>query len=99
MNVLKATWTDGRVVLDGPADWPDGRRLEVREDAPFGITFLSEAEQGDDPVAVERWLAELRATPPVPVDEAAKTAWRAWEQQVAAFNVEAVRRQFEAGAP
>ena len=60
MSVIKATWKNGQVLLDRPADWPDGRRLVVMEERPTEIAFMTEDEQSDDPQAIERWIAELR---------------------------------------
>ena len=37
MSAIKATWKNGQVLLDGPADWPDGRRLVVMEQHPAEV--------------------------------------------------------------
>ena len=99
MAPVKATWRDGRVVLDGGTDWPEGQRLIVTADSAAGIKFLTEDEQGDDPAAVQAWVEDLLATPPVPCDPAREAERAAWDGVMRQYNIEAVRRQFEGGAP
>ena len=60
MNAVKATWKNGQVVLDGRADWPEGRRLVVAE-APF----VEDDDQPDDPDAIAQWITEFDAIPPL----------------------------------
>lgn len=99
MSTIKATWKNGQVLLDGPADWPEGRCLVVTEERPASIPFMTEEEQSDDPEAVERWVEELRALPGLtmtPEQEAEMTAWR---RKAKEFNLDAVRRQMEEGVP
>jgi len=99
MNAVKATWRNGQVVLDSPAEWPEGRRLVVAEETSGEIPFMTEADQRDDPQSVQEWMDELRAIPPLPMSaeqEAEMLAWRQWARD---FNVEAVRRQMQEGMP
>ncbi len=97
MSSIKATWKNGRIVLDGPADWPDGHRLVVTEERPAVVEFMTEDQQSDDPEEIERWIAELRASPALtltPEQEADRIAWR---NKVKEFNLQAVRRQMDEG--
>ena len=32
MNAIRGTFKNGQVVLDGPADWPEGCRLRIAPD-------------------------------------------------------------------
>lgn len=95
MKILEATWMNGQVVLDRRPDWPEGRRLIVKEADRPEIEFMTEEEQSDDPQAIQRWIDELRAIPPVPELPDADGDSRAWEETMARFNIEAVRKQFE----
>jgi hypothetical protein len=61
------------------------------------IEFMTEEEQSDDPEAVQQWIDDLRAIPPVPVDPEREAEWRAWSEKMRQFNVEAMRKQFEEG--
>jgi hypothetical protein len=71
MSALKAVWKQGQVVLEGSADWPEGRRLIVQEDVLSAIVFMTEEEQRDDEAAVQSWIDDLRALGPL-VDEKAR---------------------------
>ena len=93
MSAIKATWKNGAVVLDNPADWPEGHRLVVIEERSPDVEFMTEAQQSDDPEAIERWIEELRAAPVLtmtPEQEAEMTAWR---QKAKEFNLQARRQQ------
>jgi hypothetical protein len=96
---MKATWKNGHIVLDGPASWPEGSRLVINEELPADIEFLTEEEQADDLGSIERWIAELREIPPLPMTPEQEADMLAWRQKVKAFNLEAVRRQMEEGIP
>jgi hypothetical protein len=76
---------------------PEGSRLVIREEPPGDIPFLTEEEQGDDPAAVQQWIDELRALPPLPMTSEQEAELLAWRRTMKEFNVEAVRRPMEAG--
>jgi hypothetical protein len=103
MGALKAIWKDGRVCLEGEADWPEGSRLIVQpvesakdEDEVCELRFMTEEEQGDDPESIQRWIDELNALPtPPPLDPVREAEWEAWMKRMADYNIEAVRRDFE----
>ncbi len=62
------------------------------------IDFMTEDEQGDDPVGVQHWIGDLRSIPPAPQNDEKEAEWREWEGKMRVFNIEAVRKQFEGGA-
>ena len=97
MKVVKATWKNGRVELDSPAEWPEGRRLVVAEEPPAEITFLTEEEQCDDPESVRQWIDDLRAIPPLPMTPEQEEEMLVWRQRVKDYNLQAVSRQMEEG--
>ena len=99
MKTLSAIWQNGQVVLDGQADWPDGSRLVVRADPSHGFEFMTEEEQGDTPQAIQQWIDDLRSTPDVAEEPDERTARLAWQQEMRRFNIEAIRKQFEAESP
>ena len=61
--------------------------------------FLTEDEQGDDPEAVQQWIDDLRRIPPMPFSPENEAESREWEEKMRQFNIEAVRKQFEADSP
>lgn len=99
MSAIRATWQNGQVLLDNPADWPEGHRLVVMEEHPANIEFMTEDEQSDEPQAVERWIEELHALPALtwtPEQEAEVMAWR---QKAKEFNLQAMRQRMEEEVP
>lgn len=58
------------------------------------IEFMSEEDQSDDPVEIQKWIDELRAIPGLPDDPRDDPDWMAWEEKMRLYNVEAVRQQF-----
>jgi len=99
MSGIKATWKNGQVVLDSPAGWPEGRRLVILEAPPADIEFMTEEDQTDDPAAVQEWIDELRAVPPLPLTPQQEAELLTWRQKVKEYNLQAVRRQMEEGIP
>ncbi len=96
----------GQIVIDEPMDLPDGSEVTIlgrTADEPShdlgAIDFMTEDEQGDDPEAIRQWVADLHSIPPVPSNPEKEAEWRAWEEQMRRFNVEAMRKQFEGGTP
>ncbi len=76
-----------------PGDAPMAR-------SSFGdIDFMTEDEQSDDLLAIQEWLNDLQSLPPVPVNAEKEAEWAAWEEKMRAFNIEAVRKQFETATP
>lgn len=95
MNAVTAIWKNGQIVLEGPVDWPEGRRLLV--EPVTEASGMTEEEQGDDPESIERWIAEFNAIPPLIMSLQQEDAMLAWRQRMKEFNIEAVRRQMEEG--
>jgi hypothetical protein len=62
------------------------------------IDFTTEDEQSNDPEVVQQWIDDLlRSIPPVPEHPEKEAEWRAWDEKMRQFNIEAVRKQFEKG--
>jgi hypothetical protein len=99
----------GQVVVAEPIDLPDGSGVSIlgsedngvppTDEESESIDFMTEEEQSDDPELIEQWVDDLRSIPPVPENPAKEAEWRAWEETMRQFNIEAVRKQFGEGTP
>jgi len=84
-KALTGTWRDGRILLDEPADWPEGCRIVVtpqhaqREEQWLGIT---EEEWPRTPEALADWLKWLDSIEPVEMTPEEEANWLAWRQKV-----------------
>ena len=99
MSIVRGTWKNGQIFPDGPVTWREGSRLVIREQSPAEIEFLTEEEQRDDPEAIQQWIDDLRAIPPVPLTPEQEADLLVWRRKSKEFNLEAVRRQMEEGVP
>jgi len=100
MITIRATWRDGRVILEEPADWAEGVHLLVAErEAPVRpITQgMSEDEQGETPEEIERWIAETDAIPPLVLTPEEESDLFSWREKSRRFNLQAVERQMAEG--
>jgi len=61
------------------------------------IPFATEEEQSEDPEAIEKWIADLRASPSLSETPQQEEDRVAWARKMKEFNIEAVRKQFERG--
>jgi hypothetical protein len=96
MTAIRATWKGGKIVPDGPVDWPEGCRLLIEPDlddsGPIGIR---EEDWSDSPEAIADWLAWYDSLEPLiltPEEEADLAAWR---QRIKEYTIAKVREQFE----
>ncbi len=113
MTTVRTVIHDRRIEVPAPEDLPDGtevilsigtdvaedNRLPPAADEMDAIDFMTDDEQSDDPEEVEQWLDDLRSIPPVPENLEKEAEWRAWNETMRKFNIEAVRKQFEEGTP
>ncbi len=100
MTPITGTIQDGHVVPDTPVDWPNGTRVEITpregEAARFGI---EESEWRDGPESLADWEAWLPTIEPLELTPEEEVATARFREEMRRFNVEAVRRQMEEGAP
>jgi hypothetical protein len=81
MNSVCGTFKNGQIVLDGPADWPEGCRLRIIADS--GETI--DTETPETPEQIEEWLRWYHALEPLeftPEEEANLTAWRQQKKEL-----------------
>ncbi len=97
---IRGIYRNGQVVLNQPADWPDGMRVDVMpfvEEEPDEVLGMTEEEQGDDPVSIAKWMQEFQAIPALNWSEEEHRRLDEWQARMKAYNLEAVRKQFEEG--
>ena len=97
---IRGIYRDGQVVLNQPTDWPDGLRVNVMpsmEDDCDDILGMTEEEQGDDPASIAKWMQEFQAIPALNWSDEEHRRREEWQARMKAYNVDAVRKQFEEG--
>jgi hypothetical protein len=86
-------------VDDGPISQTDLARMRAVMVRLKSFDFMTEDEHGDDPKLIEEWIDDLRSIPPMVENQGNEADWKAWDEKMRQFNVEAVRKQFEEGKP
>lgn len=85
MSVIHGTYRDGKIVLDAPADWPEGTRVAVeRDEERIGI---SEEEQGDDPESIAAWIAWMNGLQPFVMTPEEEAVWQQAREQRKAWEL------------
>jgi hypothetical protein len=101
-TTLTGIWKNGQVILDNPADWPEGCRVVViRDDLPDFVGTTGD-EQADDPESIARWIAHFDAIPALEMTPEEEAEWKAAREAQKAFelaNFEARARRIEALFP
>jgi hypothetical protein len=98
MNAIRSTVKNGKIVLDAPADWPEGCGVIIEPVAAVGDKIgLDESEWRDDPAALADWAAWLKTIEPMEVTPQEQAADSRFEEEFRCFNLEAVRKQMAEG--
>jgi len=100
MAAVHGTYQNGKIILDAPADWPDGTRVVVeRSEDTIGIPG---EEQGDDPESIAAWIAWPDSLQPFVMTPEDDERWRksreeskAWELAHCEERSEKIRKLFE----
>jgi hypothetical protein len=75
MKAMTATWTNGRILPDAPADWPEGCRLLVEPLQQGQLLGVPDDESADTPEAIEAWLRWYDALEPLEFAPDERAAW------------------------
>jgi hypothetical protein len=95
---LTGTWRNGRILLDQPADWPEGCRVVVTPgESPEEIHGMTEEEQSDDPEVIARWVAEFDAIPPWQMTDEEETNWQADRRVVRDYTIAKMQERSREG--
>lgn len=73
---------------DGPMSPEEITRVQAAMEPLKSFDFMTEDEQGDDPVLIQEWIDDLRSIPPVPENPKKEAGWRVWEEKMRLFNIE-----------
>jgi hypothetical protein len=81
---LTGTWKDGQIILDAPADWPDGSRVVItrQEDQVGERLGITEEEWPRTPEALADWLKWLDSIEPIEMTPEEEADWLAWRQKI-----------------
>jgi hypothetical protein len=98
MHAIKAIWKNGRILPSEPVDWPDGSEVMV---APIVANEekvgLTEEEWRDDPASIAAWETGVRGIEPPEYSDEERLELARYREEYRRYNLEAVRRQMEAG--
>jgi hypothetical protein len=81
-KTLTGTRKNGQILLDEPADWPEGCRVVVAPSGLSEVHGMAEGERSNYPEAIAKWLAEFDAIPPWPMSPGEEAEWLAARQAV-----------------
>ncbi len=82
-KTLTGTWKDGQVILDGPADWPEGSKLQVAAIAqPTELIGIPDDQWPRDPQGIAELLERMDQIEPFVMTPEEEADWLAWRQKV-----------------
>ena len=100
MSTLKATVHGRRIEVMAPDELPDGTEVLV-EVTPLsrGKIGIRESEWRDDPEALADWDRWIQRIEPIELTPEERAEHERFEEEFRRYNIEAVRKQMEEGAP
>jgi hypothetical protein len=88
VEVVRATWKNGRIVPDGPVDWPEGCRLMIEpETLEAGFVGLREEDWSTSPEAITDWLAWYDSLDPLEFTPEERADLAEWRQKVKEYTI------------
>jgi len=88
MNSITGTFRNGQVVLDGPADWPEGCRLRIAPDPAEAIAD----EAPETPEQIEEWLRWYHALEPLEFTREEEAELAAWRRKTKEYEIASSHR-------
>jgi len=102
MNAIRGTYKDGHIVLDAPADWPDGTAVLVEPISEGAMHPHREEDEPPGPEEIARQLALMDRIAPLHMTPDEEAQWQEArrsqkEFEKARFNerAEKLRRMWE----
>jgi hypothetical protein len=93
MNAIKGTFKNGEIVLNEPANWPEGTQVLVEPVPRPEVNGMTEAEQGDDPESLARWLRWYDSLEPLLMTPEEEADWKAWWQKVKEYTIAGMNKE------
>jgi len=75
MKALTATWTNGQILPDEPANWPEGCRLRIEPFEPSQTLGIRDDEWSNTPEAIEAWIRWYESLEPLEFTPEEQAAW------------------------
>jgi hypothetical protein len=102
MSTVRATVQGGRIEVMAPGGLPDGTEVLV-EVTPLtrtpGKIGINESEWRDDPEALADWESWIKQIEPIDWSPGDGADHDQFDAEFRRYNIEAVRKQMEEGAP
>jgi hypothetical protein len=95
MNAIKGTFKNGQIVLNEPANWPEGTQVLIEPVPGPGANGMTEVEQGDDPESLARWLRWYDSLEPLLMTPEEEADWKAWRQKVKEYTIATMNKDVE----
>jgi hypothetical protein len=77
MHAIKGTYKDGQVILERPANWPEGTEVIVEPIARERSLGVREEDWPADPEAIDRHLALMDRIEPLEMTPEEEAVWQA----------------------
>ena len=65
MTAISGIWHNGQVILDQPADWPEGCRLRIEPVPAEQLRGPADNDEPETPEEIEEWLRWYRSLEPL----------------------------------
>ena len=93
---LAATWKNGQVVLDEPADWPEGCRLQVAPiRQPTELVGIPDDQWPRDPQGIAELLKRMDQIEPFEMTPEEEADWLAWRQKIKEYELANFSKRIE----
>jgi hypothetical protein len=95
MNAIKGTYTNGQIVLDAPADWPDGSRVLVEPVPAEEMLGIREEDWLDTPEAIAAWLKWYDSLEPLEMTPEEEAEWQAARKATKEYTIANMHKGIE----
>ncbi|SRR6266851_2783342 len=95
MSTIKGTWINGQVLLNAPADWPDGTSLLIEPIVKEEIFGIREEDWPETPEARAEWLRWYESLEPLEFTAEEKAEIAAWRQHIKEYTIENMHKGIE----